>query len=392
MSNSPDDSPLPAETIEAPIWSRTTRYMVLVLVLAFFIWLMVAARPLLGPLVISALLAYILNPSVVRLSTHIRIRRSIAVTIIYVLGLLLISGLLSLLIPYLIGQGQILTEELILVGSEIQRRMTAQETLMVWGIRLPLTDLVNWLQSPSASFLGVDRVFDVLQSMSQNLAWVLVILVTTYYLLLDWHRLREWLFGLAPPLAQEDVRRLYARVATIWWAYLRGQIALMFVIGLLNSLVGTVVGLPGAVAIGLMGGLLDIIPSVGPLVAMIAATVIAYVQGSSYLPLSNELFALLVLALYGGIQGLENVWLRPRIMSYNVKIHPAVVFIAIMASLALSSILVTLLIIPLIGTFLVIGGYLRCRIFGLDPWTTELPLELVEGGSIKQEKSASSVS
>lgn len=390
MSNSPDDSSISDRTIDTPAWSRTTRYMVLGLVLAFFIWLMVVARPLLGPLVISALLAYILNPSVVRLSTYIHIRRSIAVTIIYVLGLVFISGMFSLLLPYLIEQGQILTEELILVGSEIQRRMTAQETFVIWGVQLPLTDLVNWLQSPSASFLGVDRVLDVLQSMSQNLAWVLVILVTTYYLLLDWHRLREWLFGLAPPVAQDDVRRLYGRVATIWWAYLRGQIALMFVIGLLNSVAGTVVGLPGAVAIGLMGGLLDIIPSVGPLVAMIAATVIAYVQGSSYLPLSNELFALLVLVLYGGIQGLENVWLRPRIMSYNVKIHPAVVFIAIMASLALSSILVTLLIIPLIGTFLVIGGYLRCRIFGLDPWAADLPLEPVESSILKKENKPAS--
>jgi hypothetical protein len=61
-----------------------------------------------------------------------------------------------------------------------------------------------------------------------------------------------------------------------------------------------------------------------------------------------------------------------------------VVFIAIMASLSLSSILVTLLIIPLIGTFFVIGGYLRCRIFDLDPWTADLPLEPVESGTLKK--------
>jgi predicted PurR-regulated permease PerM len=96
------------------------------------------------------------------------------------------------------------------------------------------------------------------------------------------------------------------------------------------------------------------------------------------------LFALLVLALYGGIQGLENVWLRPRIMSYNVKIHPAVVFIAILASLALSSILVTLLFIPLIGTFFVIGSYLWSRIFDLDPWPASLPLEPVESSMLKK--------
>ena len=363
---------------QPPPWSRTTRYLVLVGVFVFFIWLVGAVRPLLGPLVLSALLAYILNPSVAYLTRRTHIRRDYIVIFIYVTGLVSLAGLILLLTPYLIRQGQILSEELTLVSQEIERRLALQQSFRFLGFELPTDDLRELLQAPSAGFLELERIFNVLQSVSQNFAWVLVVIVTAFYLLLDWPRLRDWLFSLSPPPYQGDMRRLYGEVKGIWSGYVRGQLVLMFLIALLNSIGGAIIGLRGAVALGILGGLLDIIPSVGPLIAMIIATVVAYIEGGTYLPLSNTLFALLVLAVYGGIQGFENVWLRPRVMSYNVNIHPAVVFVAIMASLALSSILVTLLIIPLIGTFMVVGGYLRCRIFGLNPWPLDSPVKPVE--------------
>lgn len=378
MSDTANHSAKFPDPQQSPPWSRTTRYLMVVVVLAFFLWLVNAVRPLLGPLVLSALLAYILNPSVAFLTRRTHIRRGYIVAFIYVTGLVIIAGLLLWLIPYLVRQAQILSEELAMVGQEIQRRMAFQQTLTFLGFRFPVDDLIEILQTPSAEFLELERIFNVLQSVSQNFAWVLVVVVTAFYLLLDWPRLRDWLFGLSPPAYQGDVRRLYGEVKGVWSGYVRGQLALMFLIALLNSIGGAIIGLRGAVALGILGGLLDIIPSVGPLIAMVIATVVAFIEGGTYLPLSNTLFALLVLAVYGGIQGFENVWLRPRIMSYNLNIHPAVIFVAIMASLALSSILVTLLIIPLISTLMLVGGYLRCRIFGLNPWPLDSPVEPVE--------------
>jgi predicted PurR-regulated permease PerM len=106
INNNGSDLP---EVNNTPPWSRMTRYLAVVFVCLFFIWLLGAVRPLLGSLVISSLLAYIMNPSVARLTQYTRIRCGIAVTVNYVLGLLLITGLLSLSIPYLIEQGRILS-------------------------------------------------------------------------------------------------------------------------------------------------------------------------------------------------------------------------------------------------------------------------------------------
>jgi predicted PurR-regulated permease PerM len=72
--------------------------------------------------------------------------------------------------------------------------------------------------------------------------------------------------------------------------------------------------------------------------------------------------------LFGGINVVENVWLRPRIMGNSLRLHPAIVFVAIVGSLALAGILVALIIVPVIGSVLVIGRYLYCKILDIDPW------------------------
>jgi len=80
---------------------------------------------------------------------------------------------------------------------------------------------------------------------------------------------------------------------------------------------------------------------------------------------------LLVVIVFTFIQLLENTWLRPRIMSERLRLHPAVVFVAVVASLAMAGILTALIIVPLIGSALVIGRYLYRKIFDLPPWPDE---------------------
>jgi len=196
----------------------------------------------------------------------------------------------------------------------------------------------------------------------------LLVLVTTYYLLLDGQRLRDWLFSLVPDSQKSDVVRLYIEVRTVWNQYLQGQLRLMFIVGLATGIAAMAIGLPGALAFGVLAGLFDIILSVGPLIVMIIGAIVAYVAGSNYLDMPNFWFAVLVAVLFGGINVLENVWLRPRIMGNSLRLHPAIVFVAIVGSLALAGILVALIIVPVIGSALVIGRYLYCKILDIDPW------------------------
>jgi predicted PurR-regulated permease PerM len=171
------------------------------------------------------------------------------------------------------------------------------------------------------------------------------------------------------------MRHLYVDVRNVWGRYFAGQLRLMLVVGILTGLAATLIGLPGALAFGVLAAVFDIILTVGPLIVTIVAAIVAFVSGSTFLPISNFWFMLLVLTVFSLIQVLENMWLRPRIMSHQLRLHPAVVFVAIVASLSLVGILMALIIVPLISSALVVGRYFYCKVFDLDPWPEDSPAE-----------------
>jgi predicted PurR-regulated permease PerM len=123
-----------------------------------------------------------------------------------------------------------------------------------------------------------------------------------------------------------------------------------------------------AVLLGLLAGALDMIPSLGPIVAVVVAVGVAWFEGSTYLPLSNTGFTLVVIGLYGLIQQVENIWLQPRIMGRRLRLHPGLIFVAVTGALALGGTVVALIIVPLLASAGVVGRYVHCRILGLAPW------------------------
>jgi predicted PurR-regulated permease PerM len=355
-------------------WSRTSRYFLLTLVLAILVWFIVAARALIGPLVISALLAYVLNPAVVFFNKQAKLPRKWVVLFVYLVSLAIIITLAVVFAPIIPDQVASLITELQKILIQIEEPLS--RPIAFFGFQLAFDNLLANPEVLSADFIRPDLILEIARSASENLAWLLVILVTTYYIMQDWPRLRDWLLDLSPPFIADDARRLYDEISSIWQKYLVGQLRLMITIGLVTGVVSAVVGLPGAAAFGVLAGLLDIILTVGPTIAMIIAGLVAYFAGSTYLPISNTWFMILVAALFLAIKLFEDVWLRPRIMGHTLKMHPAVVFIAIMGALAMAGILVALIIIPVVASVGIIGHYLYCRILEIEPWPEDIAPEI----------------
>ncbi|MDX1689135.1 MAG: AI-2E family transporter [Candidatus Promineifilaceae bacterium] len=347
-------------------WSRNTRAFVLLITAGILLALVYAARELLGPLIIAALLAYVLNPLVTFVNRRSKLPRSLVVALLYLLSLGALVLLVVLFAPPLIAEAQALTTELQSISSQIQMRLTERITIL--GFEMAPGEIMGVTETFPARFIRSDRILMVLQAASTNLLWILVILVTTYYLLQDWEKLRDWLLGLAPAGAQADVRRLYIEVKVIWQSYLRGQLVLMVTMALLTGLALVAVGMPGAAALGVLTGLFDVIPTIGPTIALIVTALVAWFEGSNYLPLSHGQFTALVIALYLLIQWAENAYLRRRVMDRSVQIHPAVVFIGIIGALSMVGILGALVVVPVLGTVAKVGEYLRRRMLGAEPW------------------------
>jgi predicted PurR-regulated permease PerM len=262
-------------------WSGATRYLVLIIVFMGLVWLLFAVRALIGSLVIAALLAYVLNPAVTLITNWTKLSHNLSASLVYLLFLAVLVALLVIFVPVVIRQARSLSLELQAIGLQLEGALVSPVTFL--GFDLPLDELLAELQEISAPLLKLERILRVLKATTTNLAWILVILVTTYYLLRDWERLREWLIRLAPEAYQPDVRRLHEEIKGVWRAYLRGQLLLMLLVGVLTGLGSAAVGLPGAVALGLLAGALDLIPSLGPTVALVMAAVIAWFEGSVYL-------------------------------------------------------------------------------------------------------------
>lgn len=364
-------------------WSTTTRYFVFALVLAGFIWFITAAQALIGALAISALLAYLLNPIVTVVNQRARMARSLVVFFVYLLSLAVIVTVTIIFVPAipeqtatfladmqeLMTQAQedYLSEPIVLLNTEIQL-----DGLMPEG---DISELVS-------SFIRADIIVEVLQTSTTNLGWILVVLVATYYLLQDWGKLRDWLFSWAPGPFESDFRRLYEEIKLVWGRYFRGQLRLSIIVGLLTGAGSLILGLPGAILFGVFAAIFDVLLSVGPAIIMVIATLVALLAGSNTLEISNTLFALLVLAFNLAIQAAENIWLRPRIMSSSVRIHPAIIFIAIVGSLALAGVLTALIIVPVLGSIAVISRYTYFKLFKMDPWAdnAQLASKIIDAG------------
>lgn len=354
-----------------PGWSRTTRYYVLSIVLILIGILLWATREMLSPLVVAGLIAYILNPIATILSDRTRLSHRFAVNLVYFISLGLLIAIPAILVPVLLADIDTLSQDLLAIVYQFQSQ--SYQPIVIGGFVINLETLLPRPDESLALFIGSlpENAFQIIESTSRNAAWFLVVIVTIYYLLMDWDQLREWFIGLAPDEYQPEIRRVYLEIKSVWSAYIRGQLALMFIIGVMFTLVWAVIGVPGALILGMITGLFGLVPEIGPLVAGAFAVVVAFSEGSRFLPISNGWFALLVAGLYLLLINFKNIWLRPRIMGRSVNLNEGLVFVAIIAAVIFNGVLGALVVIPVIASAIVIGRYLRAHILGLDPFPPE---------------------
>ena len=142
----------------------------------------------------------------------------------------------------------------------------------------------------------------------------------------------------------------------------------MIIVGIVFTIAWIIMGIPGALVLGVIAGLFTLVPDVGPFLAAILAMAVALLEGSSWIPLSNFWVAGIVLATYLVLINLKNFWLRPYIMGRSVHMNEALIFIAIMIATILEGIMGALLVVPVLASVVVIVEYLRRRVLGLPPF------------------------
>ena len=349
-------------------WNETTRYAVLFALAAGSIWLLYTARPLIGPLVVSALLAFILNPVEGWLCSRTRLSHGMAVGLVYTLFAVIIVAIPIVATPYLVNQLRGFSDALTWVLDTVA--VLFSRSFSFAGISIAPTD---WVANIDQFIADTVTAFarnapNILGVFTENMVWVLLTMVTLFYLLKDGNRLVNGVLQLAPPHVRPEWKRLVSEIDRACAAFLRGQLLLMAIVGVLAAIGGTAIGLPGAVILGVLAGLLDVVPSLGPTVAGGIAVLVALVLGSSHLALSNGTFGLIVAGLYFLVQQAENIWLRPQIMSHNLRLHPGIIFVGVIGALAVQGILAALLIVPIMASCAILARYIHAKLVDQPPW------------------------
>lgn len=349
-------------------WSLAFRYVVGIVCLILFIAFLIYARDAVTNLAIAAFVAYLIHPAVVYLTTRTRMDRVAAVNLVYFTAVILLIGLPATLLPIFYDEAQIIIQDLLDLSEQVRR--TLSNPIHVGGLVFHLEEWGQSIFQVQNAVLSPlpEEAIQLLETTSVGILWFLVILVSVHLFLSQWPNMRDWLISLAPPAYRPEMQELYNRLRRVWMAYLRGQIVLMFIVGVVFTVAWLILGIPGALVLGVIAGLFTLVPDVGPFLAMVLAAGVALLEGSTWIPLSNFWVTGIVVVVYLVLINLKNFFLRPYIMGRSVHMNEALVFIAIMIATILKGILGALLVVPMLASVVVIGGYLQRRVLGLPPF------------------------
>ncbi|MCB9418886.1 MAG: AI-2E family transporter [Ardenticatenaceae bacterium] len=365
---------------ESPLWNRAVKISVAIGFLLLAALLAQRFQSLIGQIVAAAIVAYILNPIIIFLDKNLKIKRGSVLIVVY---LLLAAGMIWAftalgvaafqqvttfinLIPNLISdvvtfvQGLTIRTEPIVIGT-----FTIDPAIIPWET------ITNQLLGLVEPVLGQGGQI-IRQLASTTVRWMGIsffVFMISIYIANEIPRLGSYVSRIAQqPGYQHDAERLMREFGRIWSAYLRGQVILGLVIFLVVWLGLAILGVQNALALGLLAGLLEFIPTIGPVVSAGISITVAFFQPVNYFGVPGWQYALFVLGFMFLVQQLENSILVPRIMGQALDLHALIVIVGVYMGGSLAGILGAVLAAPVIASLKLLGIYAWRKMFDLYPF------------------------
>lgn len=353
----------------SPPWSTNIKLIVGVILFVLFALAVYVLRKVFTPIIFGAIIAYLLFPLAKAVSRITRLRHELATVIVYLVLLGLLVPIGFLVTPLLVDQVADLRDVLISTLNYIDS--LGSETIEILpGLTIDGQALVDEITVALSSFIRTtaSQSISLLVGASKTLLLVIFTIFIAFYFTADAHKLIEWFQGLGPSNYRADVKLLLSQINGIWGDFFRGQVVLAIVVTLILTALSFAIGLPQPLLMGLLGGLLEFLVSVGHTIWLIVALALALIEGSTYLPVSNVVFALIVVGTNLVFTKFDLNYLIPKIVGSRVRLHPVVVIIGIIVGATVAGVLGIALAAPTIATLRVIGRYIRAKMLDLDPF------------------------
>ena len=300
-------------------------------------WIIDRLSPVLIPLAVAGVIAYLLDPLVDWFER--RMRRPLAILLVFALAVGILAALAATVVPKLVEETSRMVNEAPQWTHKLQDRLSDWLATSDWGKRLKEVwdtqggEVTRWFAGviPTATNWLLDRVV-VVASWFGLLAGFALLPVYVYYFLLEESRIsKSWsdYLPLRDGKAKEELVFVLREVNDCMVVFFRGQVLVAILDGLLLTLGLWWVGLEFAVFIGVVAGFLSIVPFLGVMISLAPTLVLAFVQFGRW----QE--PLIILGIFTLVLKLDSWYLSPKIIGGRVGLHPLAVIISVMAGTCL---------------------------------------------------------
>lgn len=328
---------------------RTLLVIGAIVLVALLLW---SARQALFPFILGLIIAYLLIPIVNRLQRLFpergfvgRARRVFAILIVYLVFFGAIAAAIMTIVPRTVNETADIIDSLPDYWREISDengywRRKYEDTFPP-DVRERIESNLDEIQSTLASALrtALLATFGTVRSVFGFVAGLALLPLWLFYVLKDERRGMAFFYNLWPMNLQTDVRNIVGIIDRVLSAYIRGQVFLGFVVGIVTYIGLRIIGVSQAGGLAVLAGIFELIPILGPWLSFIVAAIVVLATDPGQIWLVALLFLM--------VQQLENTFLVPKIQGSAVNMNPAMIMVLIVVGGAVFGILGTIAIVPL---------------------------------------------
>ena len=319
------------EKIDITFASFLRFFSIAILIAAVYFLLQVLAALLFAVVIASAI-----DPVIQWLKKY-HIARIVAVLIIYVIAAMIFAGIVYLVLPAVAGELQNFISSYPIYQRELLREIQLFTGLPLYNLILDNRQELL-VTAPEQLSRIAESTFQLTADIFGGIAVALITVVISFYLAARERGIEGFLRLVAPLEYEEYVVDLWERAQFKLGQWLRAQLLLGVIVGVLVYITLTLLGIRYSLIFAVLAAVLEIIPVIGPILAAIPAVVIAFVQG--------PLLAVIVMGAYFVIQQVESHIIVPTVMRKTIGLNPLVVIIALLVGGKLGGVLGLLLAVP----------------------------------------------
>lgn len=330
-------------------------------VLGLFTWVLVQMHIIWSPVVFAVAIVYVLNPLVNRLENR-HIHRLLGSCLSYLIMIAVLTAIGFLVVPIIRTQAVALAEEVPVIVDQIAEAGQDLADRFDVTIEMPGFDTVSdWFSQTENQQRLTDvasGVFDVAATVVEAILLFLLAPVLAFYMLVDAPNTRKVARSLVPEDLREEAVHVAGLVSRALGGFVRGQLLVALIVGILTSFALWIIGLPLWLIIGAITGLLNMVPFVGPTSGGILAVAVSLVLGDWKM----ALWAAVAMVI---VQQIDNHMISPIILRATVKLHPVIIILALLVGGSLAGLLGVLVAVPLAAvTKIILSHMWRTRVLG----------------------------